>query len=219
MRRILAPLLLTFAALPAAAQDAPCELHVWPAANMDIVRHRSFEGNRAGGLLDLLIKQEQERSTRKADARATDILAASDTPDPLSTAIQVETLKSLPIAEMMELSGYVVIIHDTALDSRTIRTVKTRYTETNAACYADLVTDDVVYTRAYANGRGLKTFFRFRDFGTQAAPVRSFGTWVDTRLKIFSLEPPNLSQPALDEIVSAFRTNATRFSELLRKRP
>ncbi|NML04517.1 hypothetical protein [Sphingomonas sp. G-3-2-10] len=219
MRSAFSALLLSCAALPASAQDAPCELHVWPADGMGSVRQRAFESSPSAGLIPALIKQSQQKSADAADERARDNLAASATPEPMSTAVQVEALKSLPLADMLGLPGHVVVVHDTPLESRTIRTVRTRYVETVAPCYADLVVDDVFYARAYANGRTLKTFYRFRDFGAQAAPVRSFGTWVDTKLLIFSIDPPDLSQPALDEIVSAFRTNATRFSELLRKRP
>lgn len=206
---------LSLAAAPVAAQDAPprCELHVWPADGMGSVRGRAFDGPFDGGVFPVAIKRSQDNH----DAQATAQFDAQ--PDPMAPSIQTDTLKSLPLAEMLGLPDHLVIIHDVPLDSRTIRTVKTRYVETAAPCYADLVVDDVTYAKAYAGARTLKAFFRFRDFRDQAAPVRSFGTWVDTKLKIFAIDPPNFSQAALDEIVSAYRTNVTLFSDLLRKRP
>lgn len=222
--RTLLAALLSLAAMPAAAQDAPpaaapCELHVWPADGMGKVRQSVFEAYPTAGVIPRSIERELDVSTAKGRAQAQAQLAALGTWEPMSTAIQVELLKALPLGEMLGLPGHRVIIHDTPLDSRTIRTVKTRYVETATPCYADLVVDDVTYARAYANGRALKTFFRFRDFGTEAAPVRSFGTWVSTQLLIFSIDPPNVDDLAIHELVSAFRTNATLFSELLRKRP
>ena len=210
-------------ALPhsASAQSAPerCELHVWPSDGMNSVRQRASESRVAGGALEGIIKRTEEAGAERADARARGELAGSEVPEPMATSTQIELLKSLPLAEMMGLPNHRVVIHDTALDSRKIRTVKTRYIETAAPCYADLVVDDVTYSRAYANGQALKTFFRFRDFGTAAAAVRSFGTWVDTKLRIFSLDPLNVSPAALEEVATAYRTNVTLFADLLRKRP
>lgn len=208
---------------PAAAQDAApqpaCELHVWPAAGLTSVRQRGFESAPSAGALNGLIKRAQEASAEKSDARAAENLAAPETPKPLSTARQVEVLTELPLPTMLGLPAYRLIVHGSALDSHTIRTVKTRYTASEAPCYADLVLDDVVYSREYARGQNLKTFFRFRDFAAQSLPVRSFGTWVETKLRVFSIDPPNLGPAALDEIASALRSNATAFSGLLSKRP
>jgi hypothetical protein len=219
IRRFAAAALLASMAAPAAAQQAPCELHVWPSDGMSNLRQRGSQYNMAGGILGDALKRRAEAHADKADARAQEGLAASGT-EPMSTATQAELLRTMPLPDMLGLRGYTLIVHDTPLDSHTIRTVKTRYAADSAApCYADLVVDDVVYARVYAHGSTLKTLFRFRDFASQAAPVRSFGTFVETKLTIFSIDPPNLSAPALDEIGSAYRANATRFSELLGKRP
>lgn len=223
MRALLALLLLPFAVLPAAAQDAPaqpCELHVWPADGMGRVSQTAFNTTpSAAGLIPAIIRRNEQASDAKAESQMKAQVESSGMLEPMAPATQVEILKSLPLAELLGLPGHVVVIHDIPLDSRTIRTVKTRYTETAAPCYADLVVDDVTYSTAFASGRSLKSFFRFRDFGTQTAPVRSFGTWVETGLGVFSVNPPNLSKAALDELASAYRNNVRRFSDLLRKRP
>ena len=214
-------LLLALAgALPApeAAQDATCELHIWPGAGMTSVRQRGFESNRSAGLIPELIREAQVDGAARADARAAAGLAASETPEPLATARQRDILSELSWAEMLGLTGYRTIFHDTPLDSRMIRTVKTRYVQSTAPCYADLVVDDVVYSREYSRGRNLKTLFRFRDFGDGATPRRSFGTWAQTKLTVFSLDPLDVSAPALDELASALRSNAAAFSDLLARR-
>lgn len=203
---------------PEAAQDPTCELHIWPAGGMTSVRQRGFESNTSRGLIPELIQEARVNGAARADARAAAGLAASEAPEPLATARQREILSGLSWTEMLGLAGYRVIFHDTALDSRTIRTVKTRYAQSSAPCYADLVIDDIVYSREYSRGRNLKTLFRFRDFGDGTAPRQSFGTWVQTKLTVFSLDPLNVGAPALDELASALRSNAAAFSTLLTRR-
>lgn len=212
--RFFASALLLFAAAPAAAQEAQCELHVWPAPDMTSVRQHGIEPGHAAGLIPALMEERQVRH----DERAKQAFAAAS-PETLPAAKQVELLSALPLPAMLGLKDYRLVVHDMPLDSHTIRTVTTRYAESAAPCYADLVIDDNVYIRAYANGKLLKTLFRFRDFGAQAAPVRSFGTWVQTKLQIFSVDPLNISQPALDELAAALTGNATQFAGLLSKRP
>lgn len=218
IRQLFAAALLAFAATSAAAQDAPqsaqCELHVWPAANMISVRHHGIEPGHAQGLIPALMEEGQMRH----DERAKQAFDAAS-PETLPAAKQIELLSALPLPTMLGLKDYRVVMHDTPLDSHTIRTVTARYVESAAPCYADLVLDDNVYVRAYANGKVLKTLFRFRDFGSGTAPVRSFGTWVQTRLTLFSIDPLNISQPALDELAAALTNNTTLFSGLLSKRP
>lgn len=214
-------LLLALAgALPApeAAQVPACELHVWPAAGMTSVRQRGLESNRSMGAIPALIQDARLRAAERADGRAAAGLAASEAPEPLNPARQAEILSGLSWPEMVGLAGYRTVFHDVPLDSRTIRTVKTRYVDSAAPCYADLVIDDVVYSREYARGQNLKTLFRFRDFGDGTTPRRSFGTWVQTKLTIFSLDPLNVSEPAIDELASALRSNAAAFADLLARR-
>lgn len=125
----------------------------------------------------------------------------------------------MPLASLLGLPGYRVIMHDAPLDSRTIRTVKTRYVTTEAKCYADLLIDDVVYSREYARGQNLKSFIRFRAFGTADVAQRAFGTWLQTKLKLFSLDPPVEDDAAVKELTSAFGNNMTAFAQLLGKKP
>jgi hypothetical protein len=83
---------------------------------------------------------------------------------------------------MLGVAAYRPVFHDTPLDSRTLKTSQTRYADTAAPCYADLVLSDVVFSREYARGQNLKSFFRFRDFSNHSAPVRRFATWVQNKL-------------------------------------
>jgi hypothetical protein len=203
--------------VPAAAQasaSAGCELHVWPSEGMSTVLQRAgdnlYLGYMTGGATSL---------ERVGGDSAPAHTAPAKPDEPLDHAAQSKALSVMPLATMLGLTDYKIVLHDTPLDSRTIRTVKTRYVASDAPCYADLVVSDLVYSRVYAHGRDLKTFLRFRLFGTGAAPTRSFGTWVQTKLNLFSLEPPRRDEAALAELNSAFAANLETFSQLLTKKP
>jgi hypothetical protein len=209
--------LLAAVALQSAPPATECELHVWPSTAMTNVRQRAMESMGSAGAIDGIIKRTQIAQAEKHDAAVAEALAAQPI-EPMSTARQIAILEGLALPDMLGLTGYRLVVHETPLESRTIRTVKTRYVESAAPCYADLIIDDVVYSREYSRGQNLKTFFRFRDFGTEGAAVRSFGSWVETKLQLFSIDPPNLGPAAMDELDAALRSNATVFSNLLAKR-
>jgi len=205
--------------MAASAQEpAPsgCELHVWPSAGLSQVRQHGREPDprRSAGLIDGLIDAEIARRNAVKDQRASANLA--EAPAPMAPADQATILKSAPLADALGLSGYSIIVHDQPLDTRTIRTKTTRYADSDARCYADLVISDIVYARVYAHGRKLKAFVRFRDFGTDGAPVASFGTWVETDLKLFSIDPPDTSPAALDDLAAAYRQDLAAFGTALK---
>lgn len=219
------PVILTAATLAAPIDDPVvpagdaqrCELHVWPADGMTSVRQRASESNRMAGIIPEAIRQAQKQIADIADAEAAARLAGSDTPDPLSTARQTEILGSLPLADLMKLPGYQIVIHTDTLDSVAMRTSKARHATSAATCYAELVLSEVVYSREYARGRNLKALFRFRHFDDGAAPRHSFGTWTQTKLDLFSLDPLRADGPALDELASALRSNVILFSSYLER--
>ncbi|MEO7688993.1 MAG: hypothetical protein ABIS51_06875 [Sphingomonas sp.] len=214
-----AALLVSLVAAPAAAQtiaNVGCELHVWPSEGMSSVLQTAHDNLYTAYMGGILGSSPQQRIN---DNRAPVHTAQPKPDEPLDAAEQSKALSAMPLATMLGLTDYKITLHDTPLDSHTIRTVKTRYFASEAPCYADLVVSDLVYSRVYAHGRDLKTFLRFRVFGTGAAPTRSFGAWVQTKLELFSLEPPRRDEAALLELNSAFAANLETFSQLLAKRP
>ena len=212
-------LLMSLVAVPATAQanaGVGCELHVWPSEGMSTVlqtAHDNLDTAYMGGILGSSPRQRINNNSAPVHT------AQAKPNEPLDAAAQSKALAAMPLPTMLGLTDYRIVLHDTPLDSRTIRTVKTRYVASDAPCYADLVVSDLVYSRVYAHGRDLKTFLRFRLFGTGTAPTRSFGTWVQTKLNLFSLEPPRRDEPALVELNAAFAANLETFSQLLAKKP
>lgn len=205
-------------ATPALAQDdgAPCELHIWPAVELrfsDQGMWDNFKSGLQGGILGELDKPERrmERSDREMEqlpAAPQELMAVAD---------QVALLKALPDAAGLGLPAHRLIVHDTALSSRDIRNTKGRHASASATCYADLVLDSLVFSNEWGNGQNLKSFYRFRDFGTGDAPIRSFGAWVDTRLAIEPEDLPEKFDSAEAEMHAAFTNNIALFSAALAK--
>ena len=205
---------------PWAQTDAAgtCELHVWPADEMIAVRQRAAESMDASGVLGGIVKRAQEAAASRGDARVASILTAEPEP-PLSTTHQIDLIKKSSLGGLLGVTGYRTIVHDIPLKSREIRMVATRYDSSSTApCYADLVVDDLIYSREYARGRKLKAFLRFRDFGASPLPVRSFATLVETKLELFSLDPPVMTDAATAELRAAFTHNLQVFAAIAAKK-
>jgi len=196
--------------------DGMCELHVWPAAGLrfsDQGMWDNFKGGLRGGILGNLTTPEarMERSDREMEqlpAAPRELMAMAE---------QAALLKALPDASILGMPQYRLVVHDTALGSREIRSIKGRYAPESAPCYADLVLDSLVFSNEWGNGQNLKSLYRFRDFGTGETSIRSFGAWVDSRLAIEPDELPAKLDEAEAEMRAAFTNNIALFGAALTK--
>lgn len=206
--RYLAPLVLAIGA-PAFARDAEqsqeplpilCELHVWPT---DAVRS-THSGWFRGGIVDGAV-QGREGYTKLPDSI-------------LTPEAQVRTLGELDLPALMQLPGYTVVLHDERLPSRVIRATPGRLVPgTPAACYAELVTDDVFFQQDIVDGRFLKAIFRFRQFDGSDVPSRTFGTYVQYRVTQFPPQEPEQLDAALEEFRLAYGQAVREFGEALNR--
>ena len=181
--RLTAAVLLC-SALPALAQEAPpagaarpCELHVWPAEDF----HTVYYGWGHGGTIDGGFKQ------RTGYARLW--------VDPLSMARQAEILAAQPLPAQLGLTDYRLVIHPQRLSSQAIRTTATRLAPDTPTCYAELVVDTVVLQHNVLSGKGLNVIYRFRQFDSGPAPVRSLGTFIVQPIAL-ALSDKELPEPA-----------------------
>ncbi|WP_404369793.1 hypothetical protein AB5I39_00215 [Sphingomonas sp. MMS24-J45] len=194
-----------------------CELHIWPADGMLAVRQRALDSRGSSGVLEGILKRTQQATADRRDAQVATALKEK-VAVPLSPPQQIATLKQLPLNASLGIAAYRPIVHEVPLTSREIRTITTRYDPApTARCYADLVVDDLVYSREYARGRKLKAFVRYRDFGATDRPIRSFATLVETKLEIFSLDPLVTTDAANAELVNAFARNLQTFAAIVAK--
>jgi hypothetical protein len=190
----------------AQAQEAPtaaCELHVWPSGALNSVYSGWFHGGIVNGAV-------------------TGRDGYPDVPpDPLGAASQIALLDGARPHALIGRDGYRLVIHDQPLTSREIRTTPGRLTTDAAACYAELIVDDIFLQQDVFHGSFLKSSFRYRDFGdgTAAAttPARVFGTWVKTELKLFPPKPGADLQSASNELKGAYVQNLSLFAAALNK--
>lgn len=200
-----AAFLLNSPATAAMAQDAApavageCELHVWPSSGLRSV----YYGWLHGGIVDGAINGRKGYPPVPRD--------------PVPTALQIELLSTLDLPRLLKLPGYRTIVHPEPLPSRAIRAATGRLTESTSTCYAELVGDDVFFQQDAFSGRFLKSLIRFRAFETGAQPVRTFGTWTETKLVAFPPKEPAGNAAALDELQSAYLSNIKNFAGFLHK--
>jgi hypothetical protein len=184
------------------SQGAECELHVWPGSKLGSV----YSGWTRGGIVNGAVTGRDGYPRTPADA--------------INTREQAELLQAADLQNLLKLERYRVVMHPDALPSRVIRRTPIRIAASATPCYAELIVDDVMMQHDdFASGRFLKVLFRYREFGSDAAPVRSFGTWVQTRLVKFPPKLPEEEEEALAEMRQAFSKNITAFATALHAPP
>lgn len=185
-----------------AQETAPCELHIWPAERMNSVT----TGLLGGGLLDAAIHSGRDASNKAS------LASALDSPS------QLEALESLNLHELLQLKpGTVFIKHETPLERKTMNKVKTRRSDSTAACYSELIVADVFYQKAAIYGRSLRTLFMLREFDSAQKIAFEYKAWGGNGLKLFPPKEGEDSIAALDELVTVFKKNFEEYAANARK--
>lgn len=186
---------------PAATPDATsagCEFHAWPGEGLTSIYYGLLHGGIVNG------GQQGRRGYPRVP------------PNAMATAIQAELLAEAEPQRLMTHADHRLIVHPEALDSRTIRTTPGRIADSASPCYAELIVDDVVLQQDFVNGAKLRVLFRYREFGPDAQPRRSFTTWADTSLSSFPPRTEADIPAALREMRGAFSRDITVFAGALR---
>lgn len=180
---------------------ADCELHVWPGAGLNSV----FSGWLHGGIVNGAVTGRDGYPSVPSE--------------PISTQNQAELLAQAQPQMLLHRPEYRLVLHGDALPSRTIRTTATRIAPASSACYAELIVDSVVFQQDWVDGSFLKVLFRYRDFGTDPAPRRTFGAWVKTKLLLLPPKPGADMTAAAAELRAAFSKDIALFATALAKPP
>jgi hypothetical protein len=196
-----APWALFAAPAGAEASDAVppggCELHVWPGSGLKSVYHGWLHGGLVNGAID----------GRDGYPEVP--------PDPMATSEQTALLAEAQPQRLLMLAEHRLVVHDEALSSRTIRSTPGRIDPSQSTCYAELIVDDVFLQQDVVNGSALKILFRYRNFGADTVPQRTFGTWVQTAMPAFPPKRGEGPEAALADIRRAFAANVERFAAAL----
>jgi hypothetical protein len=208
-------------ATPAAAQPAPlpattatqvpaagCELHAWPGPGLRVVFNR-WHGPHMGGLLGYAIDEWTKSLQHPPGIPA----------DTLGTTEQAKMMGEVDIAGLLGLDGYRLVVHDRALDSKTIRTASGRIDPSVAPCYAELMSDGVFLEKGIGKDAALKTVWRYRQFDSGASATRSFSSFSQQPLKLFPPdgEHPEEVGPSLVELRQAYRNDIALFAQYVRQ--
>jgi hypothetical protein len=179
-----------------------CTLHVWPGSPL----RSTYSGWIHGGLVDGAVNGRD--GYRKLPEK------------PLDTARQKLVLEGTDIAAALGLSGYAVVVHPEALDSRTLRTTSGPWLADGGACHAELAVDDVFYQEDVFSGRSLKVIYRYRSFRGAATPERTFGQIITEKLTLFPpAKPEDDPKPGFDELAAAMGKSIKDFGTVLTAPP
>ena len=188
---------LIAATFPAAAQPvappAPtgCELHVWPAERFQAMS----TGLLGGGLIDAAVHADGDKARRSHLASALDAEG------------QGSALQQLDLVNLLRLRPSTVVVHDAALDRKTVNKINTRRATSTSPCYAELIVADFFYQKSTLYGRSLRTLFILRDFGSATSKPAIYKTWGGNGLKIFPAKPGEDVTAADAELVDVFKRN------------
>lgn len=186
----------------AAAQAAPCELHLWPAERMTSIT----TGLLGGGLLDAALHSGKDASNKAQ------IASALDSPS------QLDALQSLNLIQLLDRQpGTIVVRHEQPLERKTMNKVKTRRSDSKATCYSELIVADVFYQKAAIYGRSLRTLFMLRDFGDDQTIDYEYKAWGGNGLKLFPPKEGENAIAAIDELVGVYKKNFEEYATNARK--
>ncbi len=113
--------------------------------------------------------------------------------------------------------GTTIVRHEMPLERKTMNKVKTRRSDSKAACYGELIVADVDYQKAAIYGRSLKTLFMYRKFDNQQHIVKEYKAWGGNGLKLFPPKEGEDAVAALDELVSTYQKNFEEYAANARK--
>lgn len=149
-------------AFPAIAQaqtaagtvEPVCELHVWPTTEGQAQTTGLLSGLGVVGAI--------------ADAAANGDRNVSDAEylrDALGPRFQVAAFESIDLAAAVGMPEGTEVIFETPISDRDITTkVKTRLSDSDAECYAELIVTQNMYLKRMIYGRSLNNRFIFKDF-------------------------------------------------------
>ena len=181
---------------PVAPADG-CELHLWPAERMS----STTIGLLGGGLLDAAIHANRDSSNQSLMASA------------LDSPSQLDALQALDLRTLLSLTpGTLIVRHETPLERKTMNNVKTRRSDSHAACYSELIVGDVAYQKSPLYGRSLRTLFMLRKFDTNQKIIKEYKAWGGNGLKLFPPKEGEDAITALDELTTVYKRNFDEYA-------
>lgn len=190
----------------AAAAEAGCELHVWPASGTG--------ANNGGVLSNLGIAGALADYERHKDVNLRDQVALIEG---LSPVVQAQLLAQAGLPELLGIPGARLVFRNGPLPVRTIGKVKSRRSDSGAVCYAELIISRNFYQRSTVHGRTLATRFTFKDFRAGRSETRPISAQARNPVAHFPPERPEDAARAQQGLADAFGANVREFAKKVRK--
>lgn len=198
----------TSAAQPA-AEEAACELHVWPTHNFMGMNSGLLSGfGVVGALADVAAHDGRVRTVK-------DLMA-----DYLGPDVQMAELEKAGLIRMLKLDGYHIVLEEPTPfkdDFKSHPELKAkakamtadikagkRLTASKSACYAELITTHIFYHKAMMYGSNLFTGWVFRVFGDKPKATKTATGQVKNPLELFPPKLPENVKQAKAELRGAF---------------
>ncbi len=187
----------------ALAQTVPLTLHLWPAGRMK---------SETTGLLSNFGGVGEEPIDRAAHA-SKHAQNRAHMRSTLEGQVQLDTLQSLDLATLLSLpAGTQIVRHGQPLDRKTITKVKTRRSDSKAACYSELIVAEISYYKGTISGHSLSTLFAIRDFGGRDQVQFAYEARGKHHLMLFPPKKGANASAALDELRTAFGKDLEGFT-------
>lgn len=136
-------------------------MHVWPSAGLGKINARANDNSTFG--FGPTIGLGNQKGFGIVDDFAFDDAKAGSIAF-LTTSRQRELLEAMPLGQLLDLTGYKVVVHDESASMAMARQPTPLATNADS-CHAELLIADLTYARVYMYGHNLKSFIVLREFG------------------------------------------------------
>ncbi|KPH59582.1 MULTISPECIES: hypothetical protein [unclassified Novosphingobium] len=154
-----------------------------------------------GGLLDAALHADRDSSNQSLMA------SALDSPSQLDALVAMDLRTLLPLTP-----GTTIIRHEQPLERKTMNKIKTRRSDSAAACYSELIVADVFYMKAAIYGRSLRTLFMYRRFDAAQKITWEYKAWGGNGLSLFPPKEGEDAVAALGELGTVYQKNFVEYA-------
>lgn len=174
-----------------------CEIHIWPAANLNSLTEGAVWNN----VVDSAFTPHPGRTPeRQAPVHGS-----------LDRAGQLKLISALELPTLLHMPGARVVSHDAESTRRVAAVGSGRQTGSTSPCYAEVTVAKNFFNRSNFTDRTLRTLLIFDDYRDQPHPVRTFVAWGATPLHLYPAKLPEQASAADAELAAAFQENVRKF--------
>lgn len=179
-----------------------CELHIFPTLEGQAQTTSALSAfGLLGGLADAAVNEGRNMSD------------AEYLRDALGPQFQVEAFQSIDVPAALGLPEGTEVTYETPIDDRDITTkVRTRLTESTAACYVELIVTQNLYTNRAIYGRALNNRFIYKDFRNGVNEARMVRGRGGNGLTHFPPETPEGREAADADLRQTFLANFDEYA-------